>query len=73
MYIISASYGNDSVAMIRWAYERGLKDVHVVYIDTVFRYWTATDSYGNEFLCTDTIPIRAHRAISALITVHLIR
>jgi hypothetical protein len=24
-YVISASYGNDSMAMIRWAYERGLK------------------------------------------------
>jgi hypothetical protein len=31
----------------------------VTYIDTVFRDWTATDSYGNQFTCTDTILIRA--------------
>ena len=24
-YVISASYGNDSMAMVRWAYEQGLK------------------------------------------------
>lgn len=34
MNIISASYGNDSVAMLRWAYERSLPDVAVVYCDT---------------------------------------
>jgi 3'-phosphoadenosine 5'-phosphosulfate sulfotransferase (PAPS reductase)/FAD synthetase len=33
-YVISTSYGNDSMAMIRWAYERGLKNVTVVYCDT---------------------------------------
>ena len=33
-YVISASYGNDSMAMIRWAYERDLKNVVVVYCDT---------------------------------------
>lgn len=33
-YAISASYGNDSMAMIRWAYEQGLKNVAVVYCDT---------------------------------------
>lgn len=31
----------------------------VTYIDTVFRDWTATDSYGNQTKCTDTILIRA--------------
>ncbi|MBK9108192.1 MAG: hypothetical protein IPM92_07345 [Saprospiraceae bacterium] len=30
----------------------------ILYIDTVFRDWIATDSYGNEFTCTDTILIR---------------
>lgn len=34
MNVISSSYGNDSVAMIQWAYEAGLTDVHVVFIDT---------------------------------------
>lgn len=30
----------------------------VPYIDTVFRHWTATDTYGNIFECTDTILIQ---------------
>lgn len=34
MNILSVSYGNDSVAMIQWAHERGLKDVWCVYCDT---------------------------------------
>ena len=33
-HVISASYGNDSVAMIQWAHETGLEDVTVVYCDT---------------------------------------
>jgi 3'-phosphoadenosine 5'-phosphosulfate sulfotransferase (PAPS reductase)/FAD synthetase len=33
-YTVFASYGNDSVALIQWAHERGLTDVHVVYSDT---------------------------------------
>lgn len=32
--VISASYGNDSMAMIRWAYECELKNVVVAYCDT---------------------------------------
>jgi hypothetical protein len=39
MNVISSSYGNDSVAMIQWAHEQGLSDVHVVFIDTG---WSAT-------------------------------
>lgn len=34
MYIISASYGNDSVALIQWAHERNLENVTAVYCDT---------------------------------------
>jgi 3'-phosphoadenosine 5'-phosphosulfate sulfotransferase (PAPS reductase)/FAD synthetase len=34
MNVISASYGNDSRAMIQWAFESGLDDVTVAYIDT---------------------------------------
>src|SRR5574340_96106 len=34
MNIIFASYGNDSVALIQWAKENNLEDVHVVYSDT---------------------------------------
>ncbi len=34
MYIISVSYGNDSVALIQWAHEQGLENVFAVYCDT---------------------------------------
>lgn len=37
MFVISSSYGNDSCALIQWAYETGLDlvdDVKVVFIDT---------------------------------------
>jgi 3'-phosphoadenosine 5'-phosphosulfate sulfotransferase (PAPS reductase)/FAD synthetase len=33
-YIISVSYGNDSIALIQWAQEQGLKNCYVVYCDT---------------------------------------
>lgn len=33
-YVISSSYGNDSMAMIQYAFEKGLKDITVVYCDT---------------------------------------
>lgn len=33
-YVISASYGNDSMAMIQWAHEHGLQGVTVAYCDT---------------------------------------
>ena len=34
MNVISSSYGNDSIALIQWAHERGLPDVTVAYCDT---------------------------------------
>lgn len=34
MYLVSTSMGNDSVALIQWAHEKALENVHVVYIDT---------------------------------------
>ncbi len=34
MYVISSSGGNDSVAMIQWAIEQKLPDVHVTFCDT---------------------------------------
>ncbi len=34
MHIISTSYGNDSKALIQWAFEQGLNDVICAYIDT---------------------------------------
>lgn len=33
-YVISASYGNDSMALMKWAHEHGLRGVTVVYCDT---------------------------------------
>ena len=33
-YVISASYGNDSMAMIQWAHEANLQGVTVAYCDT---------------------------------------
>ena len=38
-HLIFASYGNDSIALIQWAHERGLKDVHVAYSDTGWSAW----------------------------------
>lgn len=34
MNVISSSAGNDSLAMIQWAIENDIKDVHVVFCDT---------------------------------------
>lgn len=33
-YVISASYGNDSMALLQWAHEHGLQNVTVAYCDT---------------------------------------
>lgn len=33
-FVVFSSYGNDSVALIQWAFESGLEDVAVVYSDT---------------------------------------
>jgi 3'-phosphoadenosine 5'-phosphosulfate sulfotransferase (PAPS reductase)/FAD synthetase len=33
-FVLSASYGNDSIAMLRWAYEQKLTNVSVIYCDT---------------------------------------
>lgn len=43
MNIIFASYGNDSIALIQWAHEAGMKDVTVAYSDTGWAadYWPA--------------------------------
>lgn len=34
MHVLFCSYGNDSIALIQWAQERGLKDVVCLYSDT---------------------------------------
>jgi len=42
-FVIFCSYGNDSVAMIQWAHEQALENVHVVYTDTGWaaKFWEA--------------------------------
>jgi 3'-phosphoadenosine 5'-phosphosulfate sulfotransferase (PAPS reductase)/FAD synthetase len=39
-YVIFASYGNDSIALIQWAHETGLRDVTTLFSDTG---WASTD------------------------------
>lgn len=42
-YVIFASYGNDSIALIQWAHEHGLSGVHVAYSNTgwAVEWWQA--------------------------------
>jgi 3'-phosphoadenosine 5'-phosphosulfate sulfotransferase (PAPS reductase)/FAD synthetase len=51
-YAIFASYGNDSVALIQWAHERGLNHVHVVYGNTGWAadWWAARVQQGEEWV-----------------------
>ena len=50
-YALSASYGNDSIALIQWAHEQGLVDVVVVYCDTGWAApgWDKRVAQGEEF------------------------
>lgn len=49
--MIFASYGNDSVALIQWAREKGLKNVAVVYSDTGWaaEHWPARVDAGEQW------------------------
>lgn len=51
MNIISVSYGNDSIAMLQWAYEKKINDVLVVYCDTGWAHssWAARIQEGKKF------------------------
>lgn len=40
MHLIISNYGNDSIALIQWAFEQQLKDVHVLYVETG---WAASE------------------------------
>lgn len=53
-YIIFASYGNDSIALIQLAYEKRLKDVHVVYTDTGWAadWWTQRIEQAEQWVKT---------------------
>jgi 3'-phosphoadenosine 5'-phosphosulfate sulfotransferase (PAPS reductase)/FAD synthetase len=69
MHVISSSYGNDSVALIRWAYEQSLPNVHVVYMDTgwsspswpmrVIKMRGLAESYGFKTTCAESIGMEA--------------
>lgn len=53
MFVISSSYGNDSVALIQWALENGLSDVTVAYCDTGWAApWWANRVIDGELLAT---------------------
>ena len=47
-FVLKVSYGNDSIALIRWAHERGLTDVVTLYNDTGWakKEWEARVSIG---------------------------
>lgn len=51
-YVIFASYGNDSCALIQFAYERGLNDVVVAYSDTGWaaHWWAERVERGEEWV-----------------------
>ena len=44
MNIVFGSGGNDSVALVQWAIEKGLGDLHVAYSDTGW----AADFWGSQ-------------------------
>jgi len=45
-YVIFASYGNDSIALIQWAHEHNLKNVTVAYSDTGWAADLVADAGG---------------------------
>lgn len=51
-YVIFASYGNDSVALIQWAKERALENVCVVYSDTGWAadWWKERVAIGEKWV-----------------------
>ena len=63
-YILSASYGNDSIALIQWAYEQGLKDVAVLYCDTGWAapYWNKRVEEAEAWV--ESLGYTAHRTES---------
>lgn len=48
MHVLFCSYGNDSIALIQWAHERGLKGVTCLYSDTGWsaRWWAERVARG---------------------------
>jgi len=71
--VIFASYGNDSVALIQWAYERGRRDVTVAYSDTGWasQKWTQRVADGEAWAAslgfrTARIPSMGMEALVAM-------
>lgn len=52
MYVIFASYGNDSIALIQWAHEHRLRDVHVLFSDTGWAadWWLKRVAIGEDWV-----------------------
>ena len=50
-HVLFASYGNDSMALIQWAYDQGLDDVTVLYSDTGWAadWWLDMVEEGEQF------------------------
>jgi 3'-phosphoadenosine 5'-phosphosulfate sulfotransferase (PAPS reductase)/FAD synthetase len=63
-YVIFASYGNDSVALIQWAHEAGLEGVHVAYSDTGWAapWWPARVEAGEAW--AQSLGFQTHRIAS---------
>jgi 3'-phosphoadenosine 5'-phosphosulfate sulfotransferase (PAPS reductase)/FAD synthetase len=65
-YCISASYGNDSIALIQWAYEQKLEDVTVTYSDTG---WSSAEWPARVDKCeiwAKSLGFKTHRVIPNL-------
>lgn len=61
MYVIFASYGNDSVALVQYANEKRLRDVHVLFSDTGWAadWWLERVEKGEEWV--RSLGFQAHR------------
>ena len=66
LHVISSSYGNDSLALVQWAHDQGLTNVHVVFIDTG---WAADGWLDRVCVCeawVRSIGFTAHRITPAV-------
>lgn len=63
-YVIFASYGNDSIALIQWAHEAGIKGVHVAYGDTGWAadWWLGRVEIGEQW--AQSLGFQTHRITS---------
>jgi len=62
-YVIFASYGNDSIALIQWAHERGLKNVVVAHGETGWaaQWWGGRVTQAEAWVRRlGFVPVRIH-------------